>query len=256
MRYSSATLGLLATLFVLGTFSHAASFLDKLGLKKSPKAGSILELSEEQAVSGLREALAKGVQHAVTNLGRPDGFLKDVAVRIPLPESLEKFEKGLRLAGQGPLVDDFVSTMNKAAEKAVPEAAAVLADSVRSLTLAEAKSILTSTNTAATDFFRRTSETNLHARFLPIVRQATDTAGATGAYKRMMGKMESGGLGSLGGLAGSFVNKDALDVDGYVTRKALNGLFVKIADQERLLRENPAARTTELLQKVFGSIKP
>jgi hypothetical protein len=139
--------------------------------------------------------------------------------------------------------------MNRAAEKAVPEAAAVLSDAVRQMTLADAKAILTSTNTAATDYFRRTSQTNLHARFLPIVKQATEKTGVTAAYKRMMEKT------SLGGFSASFLSKDAFDIDDYVTRKSLDGLFLKIAEQEKAIRENPAARTTELLQKVFGTVK-
>lgn len=234
----------------------SASFLDRLLGSGKGGAASVAELTQEQAVAGLREALAKGVQTSITHLGRADGFLKDVAVRIPVPESLEKVEKGLRAAGQGPLVDEFLVTMNRAAEKAVPQAAEVLADSIRSMTLADAKAILSSTNTAATEYFRRTSETNLHARFLPIVKEATDAVGVTAAYKKMTGKMNLGGLGGLGNFGGALMkNNEALDVDGYVTRKALDGLFVKIADQEKVIRENPAARTTELLQKVFGATR-
>lgn len=235
---------------------QGANFFEKLGLKPGAKSGSLAELTQEQMVGGLREALARGVQHAVTNLGKSDGFLKDAAVKIAVPESLEKVERGLRAAGQGALVDDFVLTMNQAAEKAVPVAASVLADAIRALTLDEARAILTSTNTAATDYFKRTSQTQLQEKFLPIVKQATESAGVTAAYKKMTGKSGgSGALGNLGSLAGSFLNKDALDVDGYVTRKALDGLFLKIAEQEKLLRENPAARSTDLLKQVFGALK-
>lgn len=247
---------LMALMVSMLASTQAASFLEKLGLKKTGKAGALVELTEEQMVSGLREALAKGVEHAVSQLGKTDGFFKDVAVFIPVPESLQKVERGLRVAGQGALVDDFLLTMNRAAEKAVPAAASVLADSVRSLSIAEAKSILNSTNSAATDYFRRTSETALRERFLPIVKSATETAGVTGAYKKMLGRVEGTGSGVLGGLAAGLLKKDMLDVDAYVTGKAMEGLFHKIAEQEKALRENPAARGTDLLRKVFGSLKP
>lgn len=229
---------------------RAAGLFDFLGLSKgstntsAAAVASASGLSEQQITDGLKEALAKGVTQAVTNLGRPDGFLKDAKVRIPMPENLRQVEKTLRAVGQEKLADDFVNTMNRAAEQAVPEAAAVLGDSVKKMTVADAKSILASTNTAATAYFRRTSETNLYDRFLPIVRQATSKTGVTSTYKQMIEKL---------GFAGALINKDAGDLDGYVTRKTLDGLFVKIADEEASLRANPAARTTTLLKKVFGS---
>ena len=122
------------------------------------------------------------------------------------------------------------------------------------MTLADARAVLTGTNNAATEYFRRTGTTNLHARFLPIVKKATEQVGVTKAYKQLTGKVNLGGLRSLGGFGLGAVGQDALDVDAYVTRKALDGLFVKIAEQEKLIRENPAARTTDLLRKVFGAI--
>lgn len=250
MRFLSSLL-IVVLGFCAGTV-YSAELLDKLGLTKATP--SLSALSQEQVMSGLKEALAKGVQRAVTNLGKPDGFLKDASVRIPLPESLRKVERGLRAVGQSQLADEFVTTMNRAGEQAVPEAAAVLGDAVRQMTAADAKAIATGTNTAATDYFRRTAGTNLYVRFLPIVKKATEAAGVTAAYKRMMEKAGGGGLGGFGGLAGGALGKDSLDIDAYVTRKALDGLFVKIAEQEKAIRENPAARTTDLLQKVFGAV--
>ena len=233
--------------------ARAASFLEQLGLTKGANTAALSSLSQDQVISGLKEALAKGVQVAITNLGRPEGFLKDPKVKITLPESLRKVENGLRVVGQGALADEFVTTMNRAAELAVPEAVAVLSDSVKQMTVADAKGILTSTNSAATEYFRRTSSTNLQARFLPIVKTATAKAGVTAAYKRMVEKTNLGGFASIGGYS---ANKNALDVDSYVTSKTIDGLFVKIAEQEKLIRENPAARSTELLQKVFGTLDP
>ena len=226
----------------------AASIFDIF--KRAPAANSVslASLSNEQIVSGLKEALAKGVTHAVTNLGRPDGFLKDAQVKIPMPEPLLRVDKTLRMLQQGQLADEFVATMNHAAEQAVPQAAVVLVDSVKQMSLADAKAILTSTNTAATDYFRRTSQTTLHDRFLPIVKEATAKTGVTAAYKRMTEGAHMGEIGTM------LLGLNNFDLDEYITRKSLDGLFVKIAEQEKLIRENPVARTTELLQKVFGAI--
>jgi len=241
---------------VLASVRHASG-ADILELLKRKPAGetaasptSLSGLSQDQMVGGLKEALGKGAQQAVATLGKPDGFLKEVNVKIPVPESLQKVEKTLRALRQDKLADEFVTTRNRAAEQAVPEAAAVLGDSVKQMSIADAKSILTGTNNAATQYFRRTSETNLHTRFLPMVKAATEKAGVTGAYKRMTGKAGGGFVG----LGGSMLGKEAPNLDDYVTRKALDGLFLKIAEQEKQIRENPVARTTDLLQKVFGAV--
>jgi hypothetical protein len=151
---------------------------------------------------------------------------------------------------QEKLADEFVTTMNRAAEQAVPAAAAVLGEAVKQMSIADAKAILTGTNNAATHYFRRTSETNLQARFLPIVKVATEKAGVTSAYKRMAEKAGGG----FGGLGGNLLSKEMPDLDAYITQKGLDGLFLKIAEQEKQIRENPVARTTDLLQKVFGAV--
>lgn len=166
-----------------------------------------------------------------------------------MPESLQKVDKTLRMLRQDKLADEFVTTMNRAAEQAVPEAAAVLGDSVKQMSINDAKSIIMGTNNAATQYFRRTSETNLHVRFFPIVKAATEKTGVTSAYKRMAEKAGGG----FGGVAQS-LGLQAPDLDDYVTRKTLDGLFLKIAEQEKMIRENPVARTTDLLQKVFGAV--
>lgn len=238
-----------ASFFVLLPLSYGASWWERLGLGQrkttnAPSAG-LTGLSQDQMVAGLKEALIKGVQQAVAALGKPDGFLKDPQVRIPMPDHLKRVEQSLRALRQDALADEFVTTLNRAAEKAVPEAVAVLSDAVKQLTIADARGILTGSNNAATAYFRRTSETNLYARFLPIVQQATAQTGVTRAYKNMTAQA---------GFLGSLLGPDAGDLDAYVTRKALDGLFLKIAEEEKRIRENPLARTTDLLQKVFGSI--
>lgn len=224
---------------------------ERLGITKGKTAeavaaaGKIAGVSPEEMTAGLREALAKGVQKAVTQLGATDGFLADADVKIPLPDGVRRLEKALRKLKQEQLADEFVTTMNRAAEQAVPQAAEVLADSLRQMTLADAEAILRGTTNAATAYFRRTCETNLRARFQPIVQQATLATGATAAYKQLTGKVS--GFRSFLGTGLDF------DLDAYVTQKALDGLFVKIGEEEQRIRQNPVARTTDLLQKVFGA---
>lgn len=246
----------------LAPLARGDNLLDRFGFGKSqptnpPAAAGIGgALTQDQMVGGLKEALANGVQHAVANLGQSGGFLNDSGVRIPMPASLQKLDKAARALGQGRLADDFIASMNRAAEQAVPEAAAVLGDSVKQMTIADAKSILTGTNNAATQYFRRTSETNLYERFLPIVQKTTEQTGVTSAYKKLAATASGGlgRLGGLGGLGGSISGLEAPDLDSYVTHKTLDGLFLKIAEEEKQIRENPVARTTDLLQKVFGAV--
>lgn len=247
----------LLALALVATLSASAADLGDF-FKRKPAAGqtaggadSLLGLSQDQMVGGLKEALGKATQQAVSNLGREDGFLKDINVRIPMPQSLQKVEKALRAVRQDKLADEFLTTMNRAAEQAVPIAASVLGDSVRQMSIADARSILTGTNNAATEYFRRTCGTNLHARFLPIVKTATENAGVTGAYKRMSEKAGAG----FGGFGGGLLAREMPDLDGYITSKALDGVFLKIADQEKLIRENPLARSSDLLKKVFGAVQ-
>ena len=246
-----------AVLFV-SLISTRAGFLDSLGLgtkgtneTANPAAG-LTSLSSEQVATGLKEALGKGVQHAVSQLGHEGGFLTNAAVKIPMPEKLRTVETTLRALKQDKLADDFVTTMNHAAEQAVPEAAGVFGDAVQKMSIADAKTILTGPNDAATQYFRRTTETNLFQRFLPIVKKATDQTGVTSTYKQLMAQAGSGS--ALGSFGRSLLGADSVDVDAYVTNKALEGLFKMVAQEEQLIRQNPAARTSELLQKVFGAV--
>jgi hypothetical protein len=233
---------LIGVCVILSGCATGSDWLDQIG------RASGVGLTQDQIVAGLKEALDKGTEHAVQSLGREGGFLGNVQVRIPLPEKLRTVERTLRTLGQDQLVNEFETAMNRAAEKAVPEAVEVLASSIRQMRLSDAERILRGPDTAATDYFRRTSETNLYERFLPIVKQATTAVGVTAAYKRMMDRVALGGIGE------AIFGREIVDIDGYITAKALGALFLKIAEQEKLIRENPAARTTELLRKVFGAI--
>jgi Protein of unknown function (DUF4197) len=240
--------------------SRAAGLLDQLGALASSTnhaalaTAGVTALSQDQMIQGLKEALAKGVQTAVANLGHIDGFLTNLNVKIPMPGKLQYVEKTLRAVKQEKLADDFVNTMNHAPESAVPEAARVFSDSIKQMSITDAKNILTGTNNAATAYFRKTTETNLYAKFLPIVKTATDKCGATAAYKTMMSKV--GASSQITGLLGStgLVKPEDMDIDSYVTHKAMDGLFTMVAAEEKQIRENPVARTTDVLKNVFGAV--
>jgi hypothetical protein len=220
------------------------------GLQSSGSTGAIsgVALPDDQLVAGLKEALGNGVETSIKALGRQDGFLTNDLVRIGMPDGLQTVEKLARQAGQGALVDEFITSMNRAAESAVPEAASILGDAIRQMSMDDARSILSGADDAATVYFRRHSEDKLSEKFLPIVQQATSEVGATSAYKSLM--QQTGG-----GMLGGFLGSSSLDLDQYVTNQALDGLFTYIALQEREIRENPAARTSELLQQVFGAAR-
>jgi hypothetical protein len=252
--------------FLLSIATSRAGLLDKLegavtnyvatnsvtGTNRSSASSALNGLSQDQLVGGLKQALSNGLQHAVGSLGHQDGFMTNLNVKIQMPERLLVVEKSLRALKQQKLADDFVTSMNRAAEQAVPVATEVFVDALRNMSIDDAKAILTGSTNAATEYFRRTSSTNLFQRFHPIVQKATASAGVTSTYKKMTtaaGGSSNSLMKGLGGLMGS----DAMDVDSYVTNRALDGLFKMVADEEAKIRANPAARTTDLLQKVFGA---
>ena len=223
------------------------SLLDKaMQTPAAGGAGASAALAGDEIVAGLKEALARGAERAVEQLGRPDGFLGNGAVKIPLPESLQPVDSVLRTLGQGRYADEFVTTMNRAAERAVPESGPILGDAIRNMTVEEARTILDGPDDAATAYFRRVSEDKLTAALRPVVSDATAQAGVTGAYKQLV---------QQAGPAASLAGAELGDVDGYVTRETLDGLFTVIAAEEKRIRENPAARSSELLQRVFGAAR-
>ena len=220
----------------------------------SPAANQALSNSE--VASALKEALAKGATQAVNQLGRSDGFWGSSQYRIPLPASLARYETTARQLGQGERIDAFQLSLNRAAEAAVPVAADLLGESIRNMTLADAQALLAGGDDAATQYFRRTAGTALRARFLPLVSAQTDQVGVTKRYKELTG-ISNGRAAGLAALAnqfgvGSGMDASALDLDGYVTDRALEALFTAMAAQEKQIRTNPAARTSELLRKVFA----
>jgi len=203
-----------------------------------------VDLTNTEMVAGLKEALDAGTQLAVDQLGKHGGFLDNKKVRIPMPDSLTWVESSLRTVGQNELADEFIATMNHAAEQAVPEAAEVFGVAIQNMSVEDAQGILTGPDDAATQYFRTNTESTLTDRMRPIVESATASTGVTSAYKNMMGS--AGGLTSM--LPGS-----TTDIDGYITTRTLDGLFLLIAEEERKIREDPVARSSELMQKVFSA---
>ena len=203
-----------------------------------------VDLTNTEMVTGLKEALDKGTQFAVDKLGKPGGFLDNKKVRIPMPDSLTWVESSLRTVGQDELADEFIATMNQAAEQAVPEAAEVFGEAIQNMSVEDAQGILTGPDDAATQYFRDHTESTLTDRMRPIVESATASTGVTSAYKSMMG--------SAGGLS-SMLPGNTTDIDGYVTSRTLDGLFLMIAKEERKIRKNPVARSSELMKKVFSA---
>lgn len=246
------TVKLLSLAVVLLALSPAPASADWSSLLKSLQStvkGSAADggkgaLGRKEVISGLKEALSKGTQFAVSTLGRKGGFLDDPQVRIPLPKSLQTVEHALRFVGQEQLADEFVATMNHAAEQAVPEAAGVFASAIRRMSVTDAMGILNGPDDAATRYFRREAGPELIQKMLPIVRRTTSRAGVTASYKRLVDSVP---------YAGGVLKDSNLNLDSYVTEKAVDGLFTKIAAEEKRIRKDPAARTTELLRRVFGS---
>lgn len=210
-----------------------------------PAAAGIADLSNADAASGLRQALADGSAAAVKLLGTENGYFANPKVKIPLPPSLQRIESGLRMMGMRKQADELVLSMNRAAEAAAPEAKQLLVDAVKKMSVQDAKAILTGGDTAATDYFHRTTQTQLTQRFLPIVKKATDRVGLAQQYN---------GLASQGASLGLVKAEDA-SIESYVTRKALDGLYLMIAEQEKNFRQNPVGATSDIVKKVFGALR-
>jgi len=216
---------------------------EALGSGKSTTQAS--GLTDAEVGRGLKEALSVGAERAIALLGQEGGYLDDPQVRIEPPKALKKAGKILDQLGYGSLVDDFETSVNRAAEQALPATADIVKQTVADMTLEDVRGILSGGDDAATQFLRHKAGDRLHQAILPIVGSATDGAGATAAYKKLADQASR----SSGGL----VSAESIDLDQYVTDKALDGLFLKLAAEERAIRENPAARTTDLLKKVFGA---
>jgi len=208
-------------------------------------AATIADLSNAEAVRGLKQALNDGSAAAVARLGVENGYFANPNVKIPLPPSLQRVERGLRAFGMRRQADELVLTMNRAAEAAVPEAKQLLVDAVRTMSVQDAKGILGGGDTAATEYFQRSTRTQLGRRFLPIVKQATDRVGLAQQYNALAGQ----------GVALGLVKEDQGSIESYVTQKALDGLYFMIGEQEKAFRQDPVGATSDIVRRVFGALR-
>jgi hypothetical protein len=223
----------------------SAVLLLLLALCASPAQANLASISNPEAVSGLKAALEKGSGAAVDLLGRTDGFFGNSAVKIPLPDSLKKYEKLMRNLGMGKYADELILTMNRAAEAAVPEAKKLFVDSIKKMSVQDAKGILTGGQTSGTEYFKRTTSEQLRVKFLPIVKQATAKVKLADSYNRYAQKGVQFGL----------VKKEQANLDDYVTQKALDGLFYVVGEEEKKIRQNPVQAGSDIIKKVFGALK-
>ena len=230
-QFNSASTAALGALVAL-TWQHAHAL-------------SLGDLTNAEASQGLKTALERGALSAVNLLGKTDGFLGNPKVRIPLPGFLEDASKLLKTLGQGKRIDELVTSMNRAAETAVPMAKDLLVGAVKSMSVDDAKKILSGGDTSVTTFFAEKTRSPLGVKFLPIVTQATEKVSLADKYNRVAGKASGFGL----------VKKEDANVQQYVTRKALDGLYLMIGEEERKIRADPVGTGSAILGKVFGALK-
>jgi hypothetical protein len=208
-------------------------------------AFSLSDLTNKDATGGLKQALTQGAGKAVDNLGRTDGFLGNPKVKIPLPPSVQKAEGMMRSLGAGKYVDELETTMNRAAEAAVPEAKALLVGAVKKMSVDDVKGVLQGGDDAATQYFRKSTAEPMALKFKPIVQKAIARVKLAEKYDQFAGKAAKLGL---------IKDKDA-HLDEYVTQKALDGLYLMIAEEEKNIRQNPADAAGSLARKVFGALR-
>jgi hypothetical protein len=228
----------------LGTLKDAIKSTGSSSSSNSSSSAGVSSLSNEEASGGLKEALTQGVGKAVATLGAADGFFGNKEVKIPLPKSLKKIEKGMKLMGMGKQSDELVLKMNRAAEAAVPEAKALLVGSIKQMSLADAKAILTGPQDAATQYFKKTTSAQMAEKFLPIVTKATENVQLAASYNKYAE------MGSKFGV----VKKEDANIEKYITNKALDGVYLMIAKEEAAIRKDPLGQASSLLKKVFGSL--
>lgn len=214
--------------------------MNRIGKKPQTSAGA--SLPTDKIAAGLKEALTVSTANAVAATSKPDGFLKNDAIHIPLPDRLKTAARGMRMMGMGAQVDELETGMNRAAEQAAPKAKAIFLNALKKMTFDDARRILSGgTNTAATEFFKRTCSEDLTKEFMPIVHDSMQNLGVIKQYNTLV-KSAPGGAA----LASN------LDFDKYVVGKSLDGLFYMLGKEEQKIRTSPAAQTTTLLKQVFG----
>lgn len=205
---------------------------------------SLSDLSDKDAGGGLKEALSQGASKAVALLGQQDGFLKNPKVKIPMPDGLRQAEKLMRTFGMKKQADELITSMNRAAEAAVPEAKELLVGAVKEMSVEDAKKILTGGETSGTEYFKGKTSAQLKERFKPIVQKAMDKVGLAKTYEKFASKGAQYGV----------ISKEDADLDNYVTQKTLDGLFTMVAEEEKAIRKNPVGAAGDLAKKVFGAL--
>jgi hypothetical protein len=204
------------------------------------------DLDDGTIASGLKEALSIGTEDAVKSVSQVDGYFGNEAIKILMPEKIQMVADVISTVGYKEQVDDFVLSMNRAAEKAAPEALSIFVDAIKEMTFEDAKNILNGGDTAATDFFKGKTQGKIHDAFKPIISTSMDEVGVARTYKEMINKYE------ILPFVQTIVKEDSIDLDQYVTSKAVDGLFYMVGQEEKKIRTDPAARVTELLKSVFG----
>jgi hypothetical protein len=236
-RHTDILLG--AILAAVAAISPAQSIDPSKWLDTSKKEKS----SDTDVVAGLKEALQIGSGNAVNLTGKVDGYFGNEAIKILMPSQLRTVESVLRGLGQGQMVDEFVLSMNRAAEKAAPAAKDIFWGAIKSMSFDDARKILGGGDTAATDYLRRTTGDTLTAAFRPVVSDSMKDVGVIQEYKQLQDSYKSVPFAS---------SLPSVDIEQYVVTKALDGLFLVLGDEERKIRKDPAARVTDLLKKVFS----
>lgn len=229
---------LIMSLF-LTTLTHAGLLDDVMKNIGGPSKGGS---DDSTIISGLKEALSIGTDNAVKNVSQVDGYFGNQAIKILMPENIQKVADILRKVGYQKQVDDFVLSMNRAAEKAAPKAASIFVGAIKGMTVEGARKILNGGDTAASEYFKSKTLDEIYSAFKPVISSSMDEVGVTHAYKEMMGKYESL----------LFMSKESVDLDHYVTKKAMDGLFYIVGQEEKKIRTDPTARVTDLLKTVFG----
>ena len=246
MRPATAMIiGLVLYVAAWSSLAEAQTSLDKMFNTLKDVTGKTEGSSPGSAnvAKGLKEALQVGTEKAVSRTGKTDGFFSNPLIKIGVPEQFQTVEKGLRLAGYGSTVDEFVLSMNRAAEAAAPQAKQIFVNAITSMSFADANQILQGGDTAATDFFKEKTSQDLYGAFRPVVDSNLDQLGTVQMYNNLVGQAKKI----------PFMKSQNLDVGNYVTNQALDGLFQMVAEEEKSIRTNPAARVTPLLQQVFGN---
>lgn len=239
-----AMLGCQANAWDLKDLGTIADEVKKGTSSNATSNSSVDALTDSEVSGGLKTALNQGVEKAIDSLGLVNGFFGNREVKIPLPESLQKVEKGMKLIGMGKQSDELVLKMNRAAEAAVPEAKALLINSIKQMSLADAKAILTGPEDAATQYFKKTTSTQMGEKFLPIVTKATEKVQLAQTYNKYAE------MGSQFGV----VDKEDANIERYVTNKALDGLYLMIAKEEAAIRKDPLGQASSILKKVFSAV--